>query len=269
MRCLTIDAFSDKPFAGNPAAVCLLGEERDTSWMQAVAREMNLSETAFVRPADGGFLLRWFTPLVEVDLCGHATLAAAHALWEEGIASLNEDIRFQTRSGELICGRREGLLEIDFPSTPAEPSEFPDLLSRGLGVTPQYCGRSQFDALILVESEQQLRTIDPDFRLLRDLPYRGIIVTSAAEDPRFDFVSRFFAPRVGIDEDPVTGSAHCALAPFWHERLGKPEMRAYQASRRGGEIWLRLEDERVIISGKAVTVLRSMLLAEQHNSVHR
>jgi PhzF family phenazine biosynthesis protein len=258
--CLQIDAFTDKPFAGNPAAVCLLEDERDAEWMQVVAAEMNLSETAFVRPLEDGFDLRWFTPVVEVDLCGHATLASAHALWSEGIVGDGSPIRFHTRSGVLECVRRGELIEMDFPATVAEPAQATHELAEALGVEPSWTGASEFDQLILVDSAETLRSMRPDFARLKTVPVRGVIVTSVSDDSRFDFLSRFFGPTVGIDEDPVTGSAHCCLAPFWSERLDKTEMTAFQVSARGGIVHVRVAGERVVLAGNAVTVLRGELI---------
>lgn len=260
IRCSQIDAFTDRPFAGNPAAVCLLDEERDADWMQTVANEMNLSETAFVRPLGNGFELRWFTPAFEVDLCGHATLASAHALWTEGDVSGGQPIRFHTKSGVLTCTRNGDFIELDFPATPAQEAEPPAGLLDALGVTPSFVGRSKFDKFVLVESEQVVRSLKPDFARLRKISMRGVMVTSTSDDPRFDFVSRYFAPGAGIDEDPVTGSAHCCLGPFWSERLGKTEMTAFQASARGGIVRVQVKGDRVILGGQAVTVLRGELV---------
>ena len=257
--CIQVDAFSDTPFKGNPAAVCLLEASASEEWMQSVAAEMNLSETAFLCRRDDGFDLRWFTPAIEVDLCGHATLASAHVLWEEGLVGAGESIRFHTKSGVLECSRANGLIELDFPATPASEVELPQELLAALGAEAVWQGRSRFDALVLVDSERVLRSLEPDFHRLRSLPIRGVIVTSASDDPDIDFVSRFFGPGAGIDEDPVTGSAHCCLGPFWSERLGKTEMRAYQASQRGGLVRVRIDGERVILGGSAVTVLRGEL----------
>jgi len=259
VRCLQIDAFTDRPFGGNPAAVCLLDEARDERWMQNVAAEMNLAETAFVSRDGETWDLRWFTPLVEVALCGHATLASAHALWTEGLVGPNDAIRFGTRSGILTCTRSGDLIEMDFPATPPEPAEAPEGLVETLGITPSYVGRSIHDKFVLVESEAVLRSLEPDFARLRKIPARGVIVTCASDDGRFDFLSRFFAPAAGIDEDHVTGSAHCCLAPFWSERLGKTTMTAYQASRRGGIVHLRVAADRVVLAGQAVTVLDGRL----------
>jgi len=255
-----VDAFTEKPFAGNPAAVCVLPEPRDDCWMQQVAMEMNLSETAFlVRQADG-FNLRWFTPAVEVDLCGHATLASAHVLWEAGCLPPDTTARFHTRSGLLLAERKDGWITLDFPAKPEVAAEPPADLARALGVTPRYVGKNQFDYLVEVESEATLRALRPDFRLLTEVPVRGVIVTSRADSAEFDFVSRFFAPRSGVNEDPVTGSAHSLLGPFWEGRLGKSEFVAYQASARGGVIRVRVAGERVFLTGQAVTVMRGELL---------
>ena len=255
-----VDAFTDKPFAGNPAAVCVLPEPRDETWMRDVAREMNLSETAFLHRHDDGFNLRWFTPAVEVALCGHATLASAHVLWETGELKSDEQARFYTQSGLLTAKREGDWIELDFPAKREEPAEAPDGLSRALGIEPVYVGRNAFDYLVLVESEEVLRSIQPDFTSLRLLKVRGVIVTSLSDSTAYDFVSRFFAPGSGVDEDPVTGSAHCCLGPFWASRLNKQELTAYQASERGGVIRVRVDRDRVHLGGQAVTVLRGELL---------
>ena len=257
--CLQVDAFAHGPFTGNPAAVCLLEKEADANWMQAIASEMNLSETAFVHPRADGFGLRWFTPAVEVDLCGHATLATAHVLWSEGIVPAGQTIRFHTLSGELDCSRFNDVIELDFPATPVEAEVTVPGLDDALGIQADFTGRSRFDVLVKLGSENQLRALEPDFEKLADVPARGIIVTSGSDDPRFDFVSRFFAPASGVKEDPVTGSAHCCLAPYWGERLGKTEMSAFQASTRGGIISLRVDRDRVHLGGTAVTVLKGEL----------
>ncbi|HZY90145.1 MAG TPA: PhzF family phenazine biosynthesis protein [Gemmataceae bacterium] len=257
---LQIDAFTDRPFAGNPAAVCLLPGPRDERWMQQVGAEMNLSETAFLCREGDGYRLRWFTPTVEVDLCGHATLAGAHALWETGLLPPEEEARFYTRSGLLTVARRGEWMEMDFPAKPPAPAPAPAGLAEALGAAPRYVGRNQFDYLVEVESEQALRALRPDVARLGTLPVRGVIVTARATTAGFDFVSRFFAPAAGVNEDPVTGSAHCCLGPFWRERLGKDEMRAYQASARGGVVGVRVSGERVALRGQAVTVLRGELV---------
>jgi len=259
MRLLQIDAFTDAPFKGNPAAVCILDRERDAAWMQNVAKEMNLSETAFLLHHVDGFSLRWFTPAVEVDLCGHATLASAHALWEERI--LETEARFHTRSGLLTATQNGEWIELDFPVKPEQPAEPPPLLLEALGAKATYVGRNQFDYLVEVASDEELRALNPDHVRLRTIPVRGVIVTARSSDPRFDFVSRFFAPGSGVDEDPVTGSAHCALTPYWAKKLGKNEMTAFQASRRGGGVRVRLAGDRVKLGGRAVTVFRGELVA--------
>jgi len=255
-----VDAFTNRPFAGNPAAVCWLEAEADPQWMQAVAAEMNLSETAFVRRLCEDYELRWFTPTVEVDLCGHAPLATAHALFSAGLADRGRPIRFHTRSGVLTCTQSGEFLELDFPSTPPIPEEPPALLIDGLGVKPMYFATSRFYSLVAVESAHVVRALQPDFQKLRKLPTLGIIVTAASDDLRFDFVSRFFAPALGVNEDPVCGSAHCCLTPYWAERLGKTELMAYQASSRGGVLKLRLNGDRVILGGQSVTVWQGELL---------
>lgn len=257
---IQVDAFTDRPFAGNPAAVCVLPAPRDETWMQQVAMEMNLSETAFLHPQDDGFRLRWFTPTVEVDLCGHATLASAHVLWEEGHLPPGAQARFYTRSGLLTAVQREAWIELDFPATMEKPVPAPPDLIESLGVKPLYVGRNQFDYVLEVASEEELRALKPDFTRLRQIAVRGVIVTSRAATPGFDFVSRFFAPGSGIDEDPVTGSAHCCLGPYWRTRLGKDEFLAYQASARGGVVRVRVAGERVFLLGQAVTVLRGALV---------
>lgn len=256
-----VDAFSDRPFAGNPAAVCVLPSRRDDEWMQLVAREMNLAETAFlVRRADG-FDLRWFTPACEVDLCGHATLASAHSLWEDGHLTSNTVATFHTRSGVLTAEQRDGLIWLDFPATPPHPAEGPEELKKGLGVPMRFIGRTSFDYLVEVDREETVLSLTPDQAQLAKLPVRGIIVTAASVTPGRDFVSRFFAPAAGIPEDPVTGSAHCALAPFWSERTGRTELVGYQASTRGGVVRVRIAGDRVLLGGHAVTVARGEILA--------
>jgi len=254
-----VDAFAHKPFTGNPAAVCLLDAPADPVWMQSVALEMNLSETAFLVPQVDGYNLRWFTPAVEVDLCGHATLASAHMLWETGRLDPEAEARFQTHSGLLTARKVDGWIELNFPATP--PAEWPIAqgLEKALGGAVRYLGKSRFDYLVEVESAQVVREMKPNFAALRSLPVRGVMVT-AAGDEGYDFVSRFFAPGAGVDEDPVTGSAHCCLAPYWAAKLGKQEMRAFQASPRGGVVRVRLGEDRVYLQGQAVTVLRGELV---------
>jgi PhzF family phenazine biosynthesis protein len=255
-----VDAFTDTPFRGNPAAVCVLPAPRDERWMQEVAREMNLSETAFLHGAPDGWSLRWFTPTVEVSLCGHATLASAHVLWEDGRLPRDRQARFHTKSGLLTADRRGDWIELDFPAKHAEPASPLAGLAEALGAKPSYVGKNQLDYLVEVDSEATVRRLAPDFAALAKLPLRGVIVTSLAAPGDYDFVSRFFAPGSGIPEDPVTGSSHCALGPFWSARLGKSELLAYQASARGGVIRVRLAGDRVKLGGQAVTVLRAELV---------
>jgi len=259
----TVDAFSDRPFRGNPAAVCSMpaDEAWDEPWMQGLAAEMKHSETAFARPrADGGFDLRWFTPTVEVDLCGHATLAAAHVLWESGTLAGDKEAAFHTRSGVLKARRRGGWIDMDFPAEPAAAvTDAPAALVEALRIRPKFIGRNRLDYLVQINSESALRSVEPDFRLLKNVTGRGVIVTSPSESGDFDFVSRFFAPGAGIDEDPVTGSAHCCLGPYWAPKLGKTAMFAYQASARGGTVGVEVKGDRVILRGQAVTVVRGEL----------
>jgi PhzF family phenazine biosynthesis protein len=254
-----VDAFSSKAFGGNPAAVCVMREPREDAWMARVAMEMNLSETAFLHPESDGYRLRWFTPAVEVDLCGHATLASAHVLWTEGHLDPALTARFHTKSGLLTCVRNGDWIEMNFPAKLEQKADAPPDMEKAIGAPLLYVGRNQFDYLVEVADEKTLRGLTPQHHLLRQLPVRGVIATAKGEN-EFDFVSRFFAPGSGIDEDPVTGSAHTALTPFWSARLGKTEMLAFQASPRGGVVKVRLEGDRVVMAGQAVTVLRGELL---------
>jgi len=257
-----VDAFTEVPFKGNPAGVCLLERAAEASWMQSVAAEMNLAETAFPVAEGDGFRLRWFTPKVEVRLCGHATLATAHILWERGVLAPDREARFQTLSG-LLTARRDGaLIELDFPARPPlpEPPAWADAVVGALGIKPVHIGMSAEDVLFEAADEETVRSIAPDFATLRALPARGVIVTSRSSDKRYDFVSRFFAPAVGVDEDPVTGSSHTVLVPYWAKKLGKTSLTAYQASARGGVLHLRHEGARVKIAGRAVTVIKGEIL---------
>lgn len=251
-----VDSFASEPFKGNPAAVCILPEPTNEAWMQNVAMEMNLSETAFLHPVDGGFSLRWFTPTTEVDLCGHATLASAHILWETGTLLSRETAKFYTRSGLLTAVKNGDWIEMDFPAEKVEPSNPSDALLEALGVAPAFVGKNRMDYFVEVPGEELVRELQPDFSLLARLPARGVIVTSRSRSEEYDFVSRCFYPAYGIPEDPVTGSAHCALAPYWAEKLGKQEMIGYQASGRGGFVRVKDLGERTLIAGQAVTVLR-------------
>ncbi|OGG03092.1 MAG: oxidoreductase [Candidatus Glassbacteria bacterium RIFCSPLOWO2_12_FULL_58_11] len=256
-----VDAFTSRPFRGNPAAVCLLKAKREDSWLQDVAREMNLSETAFLVPQGDFFHLRWFTPACEVELCGHATLASAHILYEEKILKSRQQARFHTLGGPLFASRKNSRIELDFPVDPVARADGPRELTEALGCKKAvFIGRGRFDYLVELSGEQELRSLKPDFRKLAVVTTRGIIVTCRAESGEFDFISRFFAPAYGIDEDPVTGSAHCALAPYWADKLGKEELTGFQASARGGVVQVRLGEGRVYLGGEAVTVLRGTLL---------
>jgi len=229
--------------------------------MQNVAREMNLSETAFLSPEKNGYHLRWFTPAVEVDLCGHATLASAHILWETGALALGQTARFHTRSGLLTCKKRGNWIEMDFPARPSESVSPPTGLIEALSVTPLFVGRNVDDYLVVVATETEIYALNPDFSLLNTVSARGVIVSSHSDSPDQDFISRFFAPAAGVNEDPVTGSAHTNLGPYWAAKLGKKEMVGYQASARGGIVRVKMSGEdRVLLSGQAVTVLKCALL---------
>lgn len=261
VRIYQVDSFAEEPFSGNPAGVCLLPGPADETWMQNVAAEMNLSETAFPHPTDDGYALRWFTPTAEVELCGHGTLATAHVLWEEGVLPPDETARFHTASGLLTAERTGDVIELDFPARPPSETKAPAGLEDAVGAELLYVGATDFDYLLQVASEKVLLGLRPDLRAVAELPVRGVAVTARCESGHYDFVSRFFAPAVGVDEDPVTGSAHCSLAPFWCERLEKDRLTAYQASQRGGVVRLRVRGDRVGLGGRAVTVLRGELSA--------
>ena len=278
LRIFQVDAFTEKPFAGNPAGVCLLEGQTDDRWMQNVAAEMNLSETAFLLKQKDGWSLRWFTPKVEVDLCGHATLATAHVLAETGLLKNGGEVGFHTHSGLLTARLTSGGIELNFPAKPEEPAsaplgliealtvdlpKVPDLYGmdlREVHLSVLYIGKNQFDFLVELDSDDTVRQLDPDFSKLKGVEARGIIVTARSSNPEFDIVSRFFAPAVGINEDPVTGSAHCCLGPYWMKKLGKSRLRAFQASARGGILEIEAEKDRVLLRGKAVTVFEGKLL---------
>ena len=255
-----VDAFASARFTGNPAAVCLLDEPTQAGWMQAVAAEMNLSETAFLVQQADSFDLRWFTPVTEVDLCGHATLASAHVLWETNRLKPDETARFHTRSGLLTAERTEDWIDLNFPATPPEAIEPPPCLSDLLGSMPRYVGRTPFDLFVELTDEEELHELSPDFASLCEIPVRGFIVTTRSDDARYDFQSRFFAPAAGVNEDPVTGSAHCALAPYWAGHLGKSKLTGYQASARGGIVKVETIGDRVKLHGQALTTLRGELV---------
>jgi PhzF family phenazine biosynthesis protein len=255
-----IDAFTTRPFRGNPAGVCLLHDPRPDAWMQALAAEMNQAETAFLLRGDDGFGLRWFTPLAEVDLCGHATLASAYFLWQEGHLKPRAEARFHTKSGLLTARQRDdGAITLNFPATPADPAPAPNDLLSTLGLAQAAVLKSKFDYLVVADSAAEVRRLAPDPTRLAQVQARGVIVTAPGDEPGLDFVSRFFAPAVGVDEDPVTGSAHCALGPYWGGRLGKRSLVGFQASARGGTVLVDLKDDRVLLSGHAVAVVKGTL----------
>ena len=260
LKLIQVDAFTSERFRGNPAAVCVLKEPVEEGWMQNLAREMNLSETAFLLKEADAFRLRWFTPATEVDLCGHATLASAHVLWRFGYVDPQDPIRFHTRSGLLTARRRGEWIELDFPAQRVEPIQTPAGLEDALGVKIKFTGYDGSDYLVEVESEDVVRALHPALSQLKAFPVRGVMVTSRAKkNAAYDFVSRFFAPACGIDEDPVTGSAHCSLGPFWARRLGKQDLLAYQASPRGGFVKVSVQEDRVLLCGQAVTVFQGEL----------
>lgn len=262
LRITQVDAFTNRPFAGNPAGVCILPKAADPAWMLDVAREMNLAETAFLVKQKDGYDLRWFTPAIEVDLCGHATLASAHVLWEDGHLPTKAQARFHTKSGLLTADQNGAWIELDFPATPARPANPPAGLTEALGAKPSFVGKSPFDYLVELDDESTVRGLTPNLSALAEVDARGVIVTARGQRT-YDFVSRFFAPQSGVPEDPVTGSAHCALAPYWSAKLGKKELMAFQASSRGGELRLRVAGDRIKIGGQAVTVLRGELTADK------
>lgn len=264
-----VDAFSSKPFGGNPAAVVLLDRERSDDWLQSVAMENNLSETAYVLPMkDGLFSLRWFTPSIEVDLCGHATLAAAHALWESETVTGDQAITFQTRSGRLSVRKNNNQIQMNFPVTPLTPTEPPDGLLSSFQAAGQPLNAtavlmSAYDYIIVVKDEASVRSLTVDFRQLANIQVRGVAVTAGADlASAYDFVSRFFAPAAGVDEDPVTGSAHCALIDYWSRELNSNKLTGYQASARGGIVKIEKQEDRAILTGDAVTVIRGTLLVD-------
>jgi PhzF family phenazine biosynthesis protein len=262
MKLYQVDAFTDRPFGGNPAAVCLMETTREDSWMLKVAQEMNLSETAFCLPLHEGYSLRWFTPATEVDLCGHATLATAHILWETGSLETSQRARFKTRSGLLTAGLDGSWILMDFPADPPKSCDTPPELLDALGIEePVATARGRFDYLIEISDESSLSNLKPDFRKLRQTDTRGVIVTALSSSRDCDFLSRFFAPAVGVDEDPVTGSAHCTLCPYWSGKLGKTEFLARQVSARGGLIRTEMKGSRVTVGGQAITVFAGDLLA--------
>ena len=259
IKLFTVDAFTDKPFKGNPAGVCILDNELTEAQMKNIAFEMNLAETAFVQRKGDIYSLRWFTPDSEVDLCGHATLATSHILWQTGLHDKSKSISYDTRSGILKANRVDGKIELDFPVDLEHPVNIPDELIRTIGVKPVYLGRAKWSYLAELDSEETVRKIKPDFVIMETLEAWGLIITARSSTKEFDFVSRFFAPRKGVPEDPVTGSAHCILGPYWMKKLGKNEMIAYQASKRGGILGVKVDGERVKLTGNAITMLDAKL----------
>lgn len=260
-RISIVDAFTGEAFAGNPAAVCVLSEPVADAWMQDLAAEMNLSETCYLLREGGAFSLRWFTPAMEVNLCGHGTLAAAHALWEQALIPASSPALFNTRSGRLVAERRDELIELDFPAKISSAVDSPSGLSEGLGVEAIHTERNDRDLLVEVADEGAVRELKPNLAWVSSLPSLGMIVTGRSKSEEYDFVSRYFAPRAGIDEDPVCGSAHCCLGPYWSKRLGKSELTGFQASQRGGVVRVRVDEERVKLAGHATTVLHGELTA--------
>ena len=259
---LQVDAFTATPFTGNPAGVCVLQGPATEVWMRDVAREMNLSETAFLYPDGDEYRLRWFTPAAEVALCGHATLASAHVLWSEGHLSPGMQARFQTLSGLLTADKEGDWIKLDFPGKSAVEADAPAGMLEALGADGvKFVGKNVFDYIVELESEADVRKLQPDFGRLQQVQARGVMVTARADSDEFDFVSRFFAPAVGVPEDPVTGSAHCCLTPYWAEKLGKDEMIGYQASARGGVVKVAKRGDRVWLYGQAITMLKGELLA--------
>lgn len=260
-RIWQVDAFTSEPFGGNPAAVCVMEASADERWMQNVAMEMNLAETAFVWPKGEIFRLRWFTPTQEVDLCGHATLAASHVLWEAGFLEKGTPALYETRSGQLTARWTEKGIELDFPADPPGETEAPEALLRAVGVEgrPVYCGKGRLGWLLELESETAVRALAPDFRAMSAASDRPVCATARGTG-KHDFISRFFAPTMGIDEDPVTGAAHCCLAPYWQERLGRKGLLGFQASARGGEVHVLAEGDRVVLTGQAVMVMKGELV---------
>ena len=255
-----VDAFTGTPFRGNTAAVCILEKAADSGWMQQVATEMNHPETAFLLPLSGGWNLRWFTPFQEVDLCGHATLASAFVLWESGKVKSGQPISFDTLSGTLVARREGEWITLDFPAEPVTAAGPVQGLFKALGVEPVFTGRNRFDILAELPSADDVCSLDPDMGALAALLTRGIIVTAVSDLPQYDFVSRFFAPSIGVAEDPVTGSAHCCLGPYWGEKLKKTSLVGFQCSARGGLVHVTLNGERVILGGHAVHVFSGNLL---------
>lgn len=258
-----VNAFAKTPFTGNPAAVVFMMGKQSDAWMQAFAKEMNLSETAFFGKKGDRFTLRWFTPETEVDLCGHATLATAHVIWETNLRMPDEEIRFETKSGVLRAQKDRDWIKLDFPAEKVEEISITPEMEHAVGEKIIWAGANRMDYLFEVASEKTLLKLHPDMQALKALEKRGIIVTAkAVASKKYDFVSRFFGPAVGVDEDPVTGSAHCALAPYWSEKLGMTKMMGYQASARGGFVKVRNRGDRVELGGQAITIFQGVIAAD-------
>lgn len=255
-----VDTFTDTPFSGNPAAVFILNEDISDELKQNIASEINLSETSFVLKNEKNFNLRWFTPIKEAGLCGHATLAAAHIIWELGVLNKNEEAVFETKSRILKARKRVDLIEMDFPIERPVEVDCPEELLKSIEYKPIYVGKNRMDYMAVYESDELIRKMNPNFYHLKKLDTRGLIISAKSSSDKYDFVSRFFAPNSGIDEDPVTGSAHCCLSPYWSKVLGKKELVGYQLSPRGGVVYTKLEDDKVVLTGNAVTVMKSEFL---------
>lgn len=257
-----VNAFTSETFGGNPAAICILSEPRNTDFMQKLAKEFNYSETAFLFNTNHNtYDLRWFTLTKEIDFCGHATLASAHALWQSGYCNSSQSIVFNTLSGDLTARKADQWIDIEFPAAPAtELSNVPILIRNIIGIEPLYVGRNATDYLVVLPSENDVRLLNPDINLIAALPSQGFIVTSKSQSDEYDFVSRVFAPNDGIDEDLVCGAAHCCLGPYWGNILGKKQLKAYQASSRGGILRIELLGEKVYLAGQAVTIIQGNLL---------
>jgi PhzF family phenazine biosynthesis protein len=255
-----VDAFTDQPFRGNPACVCIIENEMSDAWMQNVAMEMNLSETAFILKSENGFIIRFFSPVSEIPLCGHATLSSAHILFDEGFVSRNEKINFKSKAGDLVISSSGSWIKMNFPAYEAEKMKIPADFEKIAGIDPAELHRTAHGWVIaLLKNEKEVRNLNPDFRLMKKSEFGDLIVTAPSDDNNFDFCVRCFAPALGIDEDPVTGSAHCALAPFWNHRTGKKDFISHQVSKREGVLKVELKKDRVEVSGQAITVIRGEL----------
>jgi len=255
-----VDAFTTEAFRGNPAGVCILEKDMPEEWMQNVAMEMNLSETAFILPDKGFFRIRFFSPEAEIPLCGHATLSSSHILYETGFVPLEKEIKFLSKAGELIIRSEGSWVTMNFPAYGLDRIEIPDSLERIIGIIPSELHKTAHGwTFVLLKNESEVRDLKPDFKLMKNSGFGDMIVTAVSEDKNYDFCVRCFAPALGIDEDPVTGSAHCALVPFWHTRTGRKEFMSHQVSRRGGVLKVALKGDRVEISGQARTIIKGQL----------